>query len=426
MTAWSSSRFRNTLVGAGPALSRSFVLGTLLIAMAAKAWAAITDQPLPKFADGKPGLTVLEGNGITKRLRLETELICTSLDRAPIDVGIEIFDENGALRNEVSAGEGAILDVLPGQTVTIGTSATAAFLENDTVPLAEISQGAARVVASSGAVRCSLTLVDEAVVPPASIGRLGAAVRPLQGRGLASVALPRFSNGMTATHSWIVPGVVKRGRVETNFFCTSLASGPVSLGVEVFGPDGDARNSVAEGNGAILDVMPGATVTIGTTGTAAFLETTVIRLEGVAQGSARIVATSGDVLCSAALVESDVLPPVALTSLRVFGAAGRTSSPTPTPSRTPTATLTYTPSQTPTPTDTPTRRPTPTTIVGCTGDCSGDGHITISEIVRGVRIALQQLPLEECFSFDRDRDGAVSIGELIRAVNAALNGCVAA
>jgi len=394
----------------------------LVVVSASVLQAGIADEPLPRFADGKASVSVLEANGIVKRQRLQTELMCTSLDPSPLDIGLQVFDEAGVLKNDVSVGQGAVLDVQPGQTVTIGTSATAAFLETITVPLADIAQGAARVVASSALVRCAFTVVDDAVVPPVSIGRLGAALRLVRGPSLANRALPRFADGQAATHSLIVPGVVKRGRVETDFFCTSLASTPIALGVEVFGPDGAARNSIAEGNGALLDVAPGATVTLGTTGTAAFLESAVIRLEGVAQGSARVVATSGEIFCSAMLTESDLLPPVALTALRVFGADGPIDSPTPT--RTPTATQTFTPSLTFTPTDTPTRRPTPTQIVGCTGDCNGDGRITVSEIVRGVRIALGQILLSECLSFDQTNDGTVSVSELIRAVNAALNGCI--
>jgi hypothetical protein len=59
----------------------------------------------------------------------------------------------------------------------------------------------------------------------------------------------------------------------------------------------------------------------------------------------------------------------------------------------------------------------------CTGDCDGDGEIDISEVIRGVTIALEIQPVASCPSFDRDGNGEVTIDELLAAVNAALGGC---
>jgi hypothetical protein len=59
----------------------------------------------------------------------------------------------------------------------------------------------------------------------------------------------------------------------------------------------------------------------------------------------------------------------------------------------------------------------------CTGDCSGDGQVTIEELVRGVAIALGDLNVLECPPFDANGDGSVSIDELVAAVDDALNGC---
>jgi hypothetical protein len=72
-----------------------------------------------------------------------------------------------------------------------------------------------------------------------------------------------------------------------------------------------------------------------------------------------------------------------------------------------------------TPTATPTLGP-------CVGDCDGNGSINIAELVRGVNIALGQLPLGGCPSMDADDSGSVGIAELIRAVNSALGLCVTA
>jgi hypothetical protein len=62
----------------------------------------------------------------------------------------------------------------------------------------------------------------------------------------------------------------------------------------------------------------------------------------------------------------------------------------------------------------------------CTGDCDGDGQVTIAELIRGVTIALGTTPITQCSSFDANNDGQVSINELIAAVNNALGGCTAA
>ena len=49
--------------------------------------------------------------------------------------------------------------------------------------------------------------------------------------------------------------------------------------------------------------------------------------------------------------------------------------------------------------------------------------MAINELVTGVNIALGNLPLDSCPSFDLNGDGEVAINELIAAVNSALNGC---
>jgi hypothetical protein len=60
---------------------------------------------------------------------------------------------------------------------------------------------------------------------------------------------------------------------------------------------------------------------------------------------------------------------------------------------------------------------------GCVGDCEGDRMVAISELVRGVGIALGAQPLPACPSFDSNGSGAVEVNELVGAVNNALRGC---
>jgi len=65
-------------------------------------------------------------------------------------------------------------------------------------------------------------------------------------------------------------------------------------------------------------------------------------------------------------------------------------------------------------------------LPACAGDCSGEGEVTVDELINGVNIALGSALLEQCPSFDPDGDGLVSVAELVLGVNNALAGCPAA
>lgn len=54
------------------------------------------------------------------------------------------------------------------------------------------------------------------------------------------------------------------------------------------------------------------------------------------------------------------------------------------------------------------------------GDCNGDGTVTIDEIIRGVNIAVGNVPVTECLSFDVDGDGQVTVNELLVVIQASL------
>ena len=59
----------------------------------------------------------------------------------------------------------------------------------------------------------------------------------------------------------------------------------------------------------------------------------------------------------------------------------------------------------------------------CTGDCNGDDSITANELVQGVRIAGNLVPLFMCPQFDADVDFRVSDSELQVAVNNLFSYC---
>ncbi len=96
----------------------------------------------------------------------------------------------------------------------------------------------------------------------------------------------------------------------------------------------------------------------------------------------------------------------------------RTPSPTPTPNTSATAAGTVTRTRT----RTPTRRVTGTPLV-CAGDCDGNGQVGISDLITGVQIVLGNLSLASCPSIDTSGDGVVTVDELIGSVNRALFGC---
>jgi hypothetical protein len=64
-----------------------------------------------------------------------------------------------------------------------------------------------------------------------------------------------------------------------------------------------------------------------------------------------------------------------------------------------------------------------TRVEACSGDCNGDGHVAINELITGVNIALGGASPASCGTFDTNGDQLVEIDELVAAVDNALNGC---
>lgn len=96
--------------------------------------------------------------------------------------------------------------------------------------------------------------------------------------------------------------------------------------------------------------------------------------------------------------------------------ASATASVTPSPSGA--ATATPTAETTPQATQTPTQ-----SGQVCVGDCGDDGVVSISDLILGVNILLDNAPVGVCQSFDPDDSGQVTVAELIQGVGNALAGC---
>src|SRR2546422_2816850 len=131
------------------------------------AQAGLEDTPLPTFSDGQAAELAGTLAGVIKNNNVETVVVCTNLASAALDVGLEVFDETGALRNAVAAGNGAILDVAPGATVTLGTGPVAVLCEDQTLTLNtagsgtnNLRNGSGRVVASGALLGCAAFAVD--------------------------------------------------------------------------------------------------------------------------------------------------------------------------------------------------------------------------------------------------------------------------
>src|SRR5262245_33080857 len=103
-----------------------------VVVVVGRAAGVVHDTALPTFSDGQAAQRVAVLPAAIKDNSVETAVICTNLAAGAVDVGLEVFDETGALRNAVGTGDGAILGVMPGRTVTLATG-TIAVLQVDGV-----------------------------------------------------------------------------------------------------------------------------------------------------------------------------------------------------------------------------------------------------------------------------------------------------
>ena len=112
--------------------------------------AGVIDTPLPTFSDGQPAQFSVVIPAVIKNNGVETAVVCTNLASGPIDMGLEVFDETGALRNSVPSGSGAFLSVPVGATVTVATGAIAALFEDQAISLNAAGTGANNLRNGSG------------------------------------------------------------------------------------------------------------------------------------------------------------------------------------------------------------------------------------------------------------------------------------
>jgi len=63
-------------------------------------------------------------------------------------------------------------------------------------------------------------------------------------------------------------------------------------------------------------------------------------------------------------------------------------------------------------------------VAWCTGDCDENGHVTVSQIIVMVRIALGGANVSACPAGDTNNDGTITVEEILAAVRYALSGCL--
>ena len=133
--------------------------------------------------------------------------------------------------------------------------------------------------------------------------------------GIADSPLPVLTAGATTFHLYSVPGVIGSGGLRTYFSCTSTDTATMQVGVEVFGPAGGAPGNDAAATS--LSVAAGATVMFGT-GAAAGLSIDSNLGGGGSKGSARILATSKKLACTAFVADTGNAPPTSAWQLTII------------------------------------------------------------------------------------------------------------
>jgi hypothetical protein len=133
--------------------------------------------------------------------------------------------------------------------------------------------------------------------------------------GIADSPLPVLSAGATTFHLYSVPGVIGSGGLGTYFACTSTDTSTMQVGVELFFSGGGAPANDAAVTS--LSVGPGATVIFGTS--AAVGISVNSSLGGISsKGSARILATSKKLACTAFVADPGNAPPTTSWQLTII------------------------------------------------------------------------------------------------------------
>ena len=126
--------------------------------------------------------------------------------------------------------------------------------------------------------------------------------------GIADSPLPVLVAGQTTLHLYSVPGLMDTQCQHSFFSCTSTDAAAMQVGVELFaGPGGPPVNDAAATS---LSVNPGGSVILGTSPATAFSVNSVIGSTLNSSSSARILATSKKLACTAFVTDVCNSPPM--------------------------------------------------------------------------------------------------------------------
>jgi hypothetical protein len=117
-------------------------------------------------------------------------------------------------------------------------------------------------------------------------------------------------------HVFTVPGVINSAGIGAFFSCTNLDAVNVTIGVEIFGSAGGAAANDAAGTS--LSVLPDATVTFGSPAVGISIDSNYGVGGFLTKASARILATSKKIACTAYVADLGNAPPTVAWQLTII------------------------------------------------------------------------------------------------------------
>lgn len=151
------------------------LLAAALSVSATSAIAGPGDSPVPSISNSASTRVLFTVPGVIKNNGIETAIMCTSLDSTAGTMAFEIFaPEGGGPLNDVSIGVANGTIALPvGATVTISTGTSVGLHEDITISgLANVKNGAARILGTTTRVLCTALLVEKLGSTPATMTTL--------------------------------------------------------------------------------------------------------------------------------------------------------------------------------------------------------------------------------------------------------------
>jgi hypothetical protein len=65
----------------------------------------------------------------------------------------------------------------------------------------------------------------------------------------------------------------------------------------------------------------------------------------------------------------------------------------------------------------------PSTRPDCAGDCDGNWRVSVAEVISGIRMMVDAVPIGECSRMDSSADGLITVNEVVYALRHSLEGC---